>query len=431
MLGAVGDRVAVEFNKDEWYTGTITKVLAKRGYNVTFDDGESSTANPTVERVIKLDPKKAKKSKKALTLKDMRLLKPERGTAVPKAKVKAEPKAKPKAKAAPAVAPKAKAKPTTKVKPTKAVKKPVKKPAKPMPPMVNPRNPRSPKTPVNIRESNEMTAEEKHLMSKLSQAVTFSSSKSRPAKLSYLNVIWFHANKVFFDSKLPKISIRLSKDMGDSFRRRGAWFPTRGQIAISPRLFNGKEFQVLTTMVHEMCHQAVTQLDKISDRSNGGHGFAWEAWMRKCGLTPSRYSKYDNESFMEQHEKEEHKLMQLRKEKAALDTSAKQMRHSSLYPGESAQYFDAKLNKWMKGAIACKHDLAGKRMAFIRDPLSSSFGIIPSTWLYQVDEQERNTYQTDSWKNAVKRTAEYYDSKRNNRSARRNSRQNMRSIFGF
>lgn len=418
MLGAIGDRVAVEFHPDEWYTGTITKVLPKRGYGVLFDDGENSTADPRVERVIKLDPKKAKKSKKSLTLKEMRLLKPERTPMDPATKTKT---AKPERKAR---TPRS-AKPERK---TRGDKKVVKEPPKKAPPpMVNPRKPVAP--PVDIKNANEQTAEEKHLTTKLSNRM-FNHCKSPHSKLEYLKAVWTHTNKTFFDMKLPTCFIRLSKDTGTGFRRRGAWFPTKRAIAISPRLFNGSEAQILTTLVHEMCHQAVTDLDRISERTNQGHGPTWEKWMRHCGLTPSRYSKYDNDSFMTQDEKEKKELLTHRREKAKTEVVKAQMRPSNLQKYESAQWFDAKTNQWIKGIIACKHDQAGLRYAFTSDPNTSSFNMIPATWLYQLPENEKQLYHTVGWEEAAGRIIAFYNRKKERRADRRDARQRW-SGLGF
>lgn len=855
MLGASGDRVAVEFGKNEWYIGTISKLLPKTGYRVTFDDGESSTADPKKMRIVLVDPK-TKKVKKPLSLVQMRLLKPERKAATTTTKGKAAPPAPAKEKVAPTkgkekTAP-APAKPDGKEKsPAVPKQNPKLQPiktggtVKPLPPMVNPRKPVAPPStkPVNIREANECTAEEKMLRMKLGHPDIFSVTSRPDRKLDYLKKVWADANKKLFASKLPPCNIRLSKDTGLGFRRRGSWTAARNEITISPRLFNGQEHHVLTTLVHEMCitgatliatdvglirmdsistsgaskvmtrdgpadiqkwwksgdkdtvviktqsgisldltathpvltlsntgrlvwkdsgdlvvgdylvrklgsivdsetdlsfamdsqvgigymkvhtpkfptqmtsrlarllgylvaegsfidgsnpntidfsntdidiindyvacwkscfgfspdvkgsstyrvsvtrkdvaawfsavgfnrtlshdrqvpfsilesrrkyiiqflrayiegdgyisergkveitssshklveqlsqllsslglvsriqpftarhgykngniyyrlyvfdgeyvakvigaistrrkermstvlayhsektlcipgkhwkipfvgtfiskstdvalrvqsgggiypgvlstlleelpknlalrmkklltqvifeeivditasklvvpvydmttsagqfvangfvvhncHQAVSRINNVVDRTKGGHGAQWETWMRHCGLTPSRYSVYDNSQFATEDQKRELTEQKLRKEQAQLHVKNQNMRHASLVEGAPAQYFDPKTNQWVKGALACKHDRAGKRWAFVKDPRSTSFGIIPSDWFYAVPENERQTYLTESWTHAASQIVKYYANKagvRADRAARR------------
>lgn len=49
---------------------------------------------------------------------------------------------------------------------------------------------------------------------------------------------------------------------------------------------NEKFFKAL--LLHEMCHQAVYQIDKDHDNTDGDHGFKWKSWMKKCGQPISK-----------------------------------------------------------------------------------------------------------------------------------------------
>lgn len=126
----------------------------------------------------------------------------------------------------------------------------------------------------------------------------------------YLHNCFLTANKKFFANKLPKtIYFRIMRNVGPVFNHRGKWQegigPSVGTgiISISRRLFNAPSPMVLSTLLHELCHAAVSLIDK---EPKGGHGPKWERWMKHCGLTPSRYSKYDDSEFLTDTERTTH-----------------------------------------------------------------------------------------------------------------------------
>ena len=127
-------------------------------------------------------------------------------------------------------------------------------------------------------------------------------------KLKYLEGRWNKMNADFFQSQMNKPRIKLL-DREDLF---GLWesgllpgdYYVNGvrktfrkgrepTLSISKRVFNGEEGIVLTTLLHEMCHEAVSELSNIVELEQGGHGPEWQRWMRKVGLTPARYVKQD------------------------------------------------------------------------------------------------------------------------------------------
>lgn len=71
-------------------------------------------------------------------------------------------------------------------------------------------------------------------------------------------------------------------------------------------MFNGSQGYFVETMLHEMCHQAVSEIDQYDDsKENGGHGSHWAHWMKKVGLNPLRYDKNRGITYMSPQEKEE------------------------------------------------------------------------------------------------------------------------------
>jgi hypothetical protein len=63
-----------------------------------------------------------------------------------------------------------------------------------------------------------------------------------------------------------------------------------------------------------MCHQATYQIDGDTD---GGHGYDWQKWMKKCGLPPEQYfSKEKADLLKTPLEKEIEKRQQREREEA-------------------------------------------------------------------------------------------------------------------
>lgn len=277
-------------------------------------------------------------------------------------------------------------------------------------------------------------AEESALDKMIGDHITFAKTSHKANMLPYLRKVYANANRKFFDGKLKPCGIYIMKDMGKSFRGRGKWIPSKRTIGISPRLFNGEEIHVLTTLVHEMCHQATSEIDGIAREENGGHGYNWVKWMRKCGLTASRYSIFDNETFMTDTELEEETRKKQNKEKAvtqATKTGMKQMYY--LREDTVAQYFDAKANKWIKGLIVSKNDQKGERWVFIVTPTYSSWKIIPATWFFEVPKEEQHPYLATAWLESAKRIREYQEKKKVQRSNRKvmRSMDPLRYILGM
>ena len=124
--------------------------------------------------------------------------------------------------------------------------------------------------------------------------------------IHFMKKAWTYFNREKFQSQMEMPNIRLLRDTGPSLRRRGHWAARKRELAISPRLFNA-QFSVFNEIfLHEMCHQAVSEIDKVVDRTEQGHGPNWKAWMRKVGLEPNRYDKTDVVEYMTEDERQTH-----------------------------------------------------------------------------------------------------------------------------
>jgi hypothetical protein len=127
----------------------------------------------------------------------------------------------------------------------------------------------------------------------------------RELQLPYIKELWHYLNQHKFHNALHMPNLRVMKAVkGTSFRLRGYWQAYNRELGMSPRLFNGSVEFFVEVLLHEMCHQAVSEIDKVRDRTEQGHGPHWIAWMRKVGLNPNRYDPTENKVFMTNEERD-------------------------------------------------------------------------------------------------------------------------------
>lgn len=109
-------------------------------------------------------------------------------------------------------------------------------------------------------------------------------------KLAYLKTLWINVNRQLCGGRLKRAKLDLSKhrtagEIGYSGYVLGSWVPSTRTLSVSRRLFTiGQEGFALQTIVHELCHQAVTDVD--GEAGDISHGGPWQAWMKKAGLKP-------------------------------------------------------------------------------------------------------------------------------------------------
>jgi hypothetical protein len=130
--------------------------------------------------------------------------------------------------------------------------------------------------------------------------------------IKYLEEHWEYFNRTRFNGQLKKPRFSLLKDLDAlRMRLRGRYGPEsrhpldeQGLLEISPNLFNSPhEGWVNRTLIHEMCHQAVWQVDGPDAwdgeyRVKKGHGPLWAHWMRHAHLPPSQFDDTSNETYM-------------------------------------------------------------------------------------------------------------------------------------
>lgn len=125
-------------------------------------------------------------------------------------------------------------------------------------------------------------------------------------RLRFMAELWRYLNQTKFHGSLHIPNIRLMKTVkGTSFRLRGFWRAGNREFAISPRLFNASQAFFVEVFLHEMAHQAVSEIDRVYSREAQGHGPEWQRWMVKIGLNPRRFDPNENTTYMNRQEKQE------------------------------------------------------------------------------------------------------------------------------
>lgn len=124
-------------------------------------------------------------------------------------------------------------------------------------------------------------------------------------QLKFIQDLWKYLNKNKFGSSMVLPEVRIMKEVkGTSFRLRGYWRAYDREFAISRRLFKATQNFFVEVVLHEMCHQAVSEIDSVLDKTDQGHGPDWQRWMRKVGLNPLRFDPNENTTYMDNKEKD-------------------------------------------------------------------------------------------------------------------------------
>jgi hypothetical protein len=132
------------------------------------------------------------------------------------------------------------------------------------------------------------------------------------ARLLFIKQLWAWLNTHKFQGQMKAPNFRLlKKQSASSMRLRGRWWPGKRLLEIAPRLFNASENFFIEIVLHEMAHQAVSEIDRINETVNKGHGPTWSKWMKHVGLNPLRFDPNDNVTYMSKNEIKDNNLENL------------------------------------------------------------------------------------------------------------------------
>lgn len=110
-------------------------------------------------------------------------------------------------------------------------------------------------------------------------------AKSDREMYSYMIDLWLWANSEYFNRRLeriPRFLFQLPAAAADDPQNpQGLWFPDSHHMYIGAQHFTKGWKDVLNVTLHEMCHQAVTEIDRKEEKD--AHGPRWQKWMKLIG----------------------------------------------------------------------------------------------------------------------------------------------------
>lgn len=234
-------------------------------------------------------------------------------------------------------------------------------------------------------------------------------------RIQFLTHLWHFLNTNKFHGDLDVPQFRLLKNMGaTSMRLRGRWWPRQHLLEIAPRLFNAHIAFFVEVVLHEMCHQAVTEIDKADwDNSEKGHGPHWKAWMRKVGLNPNRFDPQDNSTYMTPEELGDHEAKKREQEvkKKILQNEITDRKLVRVWRLEEKMPATVKWNNQVyDGLIICPVNKAGSKWAFIKEggQNSTQHMIISINDVYKYDGADESKFEQPVWQAIADRTIRYY-----------------------
>lgn len=243
--------------------------------------------------------------------------------------------------------------------------------------------------------------------------------------LVYLQALWTKLNDEKFSSKMKLPYLRFLKDQkATKMRCRGQWSPGNNCIAVSRRLFNNEK-ALYETFLHEMCHQAVSHIDRIRE---GGHGYAWRIWMRNVGLPAQQYDRNDNTVYMTERERRAHAERKTQRE--TLLKEAIKAEKPVYYPqrGMAVKWLASGTNKWLEGVCVAVGDSRRRWAVATGEYINSRWALVPPAMMYEIKDTAR--FKTEGWRKAVEGIEAGLSRNKQVRAQRRQVRAMARSYFG-
>ena len=263
----IKQRVAVN-TEAGWFLGTV-KITKIKYVTVKFDDGDTAEVSKTIDRSeVRVLPESTPKSKKSYTTAQLKAL-------MDSLKVSDEPVA------APIV--------------------------KPKPRQIGVTAPPTSSTQHAVKEEPDVShvTDAVEALGIVYEAQIRNSTNAAIERRFMLD-LWTALNKKSFNGQLrpvKKLMVIPSKRQG----LRAFWHPRYRIIVFGDLVFKANWAKFHEVFLHEMCHQAVTDVDHSGVAKalpEGGHGPEWQAWMRKVGLEPKRYDDSTFSEYMTDDEKE-------------------------------------------------------------------------------------------------------------------------------
>lgn len=238
-------------------------------------------------------------------------------------------------------------------------------------------------------------------------------------RIRFMDLLWEYFNHQHFHNEMKLPIISLLKDVkSSSFRLRGQWTGAKRKLEIAPRLFNAHVGFFAEIFLHEMCHQAVTEIDKSYDRTAAGHGPNWQHWMIRVGLNPRRFDPNDNSTYMNSSEKSAHDFQKATEEdrKKQLKQEMEDLHMTNVYPVANMQATAQVVSGFVGGILICPSTRDGMYWAFLaEDSLSNGryYSKLHRKFIYNyIGTESPAMYNSPAWQTKISNIRLMYKSKR-------------------
>lgn len=194
-------------------------------------------------------------------------------------------------------------------------------------------------------------------------------NSSLMAKQLFNKQLWKYLNNVKFQDRmiLPTLGFLKATDP-KNMRLRGRWWAVKRLLEVSPNLYNAHQDFFVEIFLHEMCHQAVSEIDKTRENEQKGHGPLWQKWMKHVGLNPRRFDPNDNTVYMNKEQLDQH-LKEKEQRKLNFQSLEQQIQQMGLRrnmgPRSNTPCQIGIDGRMVKGMIVCPANQNGSKLAIL------------------------------------------------------------------
>ena len=216
-------------------------------------------------------------------------------------------------------------------------------------------------------------------------------------------------NHLHFSNKLTHPIFKFLKS-SSTLHTLAYYNKSQNTFAFNRRFFNTNFDTFCNTFQHEMCHQAVHDIDKsqgyynIKNGRRDIHGEVWKKWMHHCKLNPDRCSKVEMLDFMDDAEKEK----EVESRNAFKTATQSFKRVSEPTPGLAAKYLSSRDSTWRSGILVCPEKEKSSRWVVVSKLNSDSYSLVPEHCLFYLDADEAVHFKTEQWHDYILRVRQNY-----------------------
>lgn len=222
------------------------------------------------------------------------------------------------------------------------------------------------------------------------------------AMLVFLKNVWKVENHRLFEAQGSKgLTLPTIKFLRNTskVKKLAHWLASANEIAFSRKVFNAGEKVIIETMIHEMCHQAVTKLSRT--READAHGPIWRNWMLMCGQSPDATYKGSMNEFLDPKKKEKQEKWQ----QAVVQVSKTLSKINDPKEGMACAFVEND-GEIVNGFICCR---ASDRWAILLSPMAPlRWRLVPTNLLYEVSGEEALIVTTRNFKIAADKVRTAY-----------------------